>query len=124
MVDSRPDRSELLARWALPLAWPVLPGWPTREFPANAHRDKITPLGPIGFVATQHLVAGPLGFSLALARVPSGGLPLRRLHALRERPHDLGGARSDGPARRRVEGLEALQLTVQDGSSRNTAYIH
>ena len=48
-------------------AWQVLHGWPTQEFVANAQRDKITPLGPIGFVAKQFFMAGPVGFFFALA---------------------------------------------------------
>ena len=47
--------------------WQALHDWPTREFVANAQRDKITPLGPIGFVARQFLMAGPVGFSFALS---------------------------------------------------------
>ena len=49
------------------VAWQVVHGWPTREFVANAQRNKITPLGPIGFVAKQFVMAGPFGFSFALA---------------------------------------------------------
>jgi len=49
------------------LAWQAIHDWPTREFVANAQRDKITPLGPIGFVAKQFLMTGPVGFSFALA---------------------------------------------------------
>jgi len=49
------------------IAWQVVHGWPTREFVANAQRDKITPLGPIGFVAKQFVMVGPVGFSFALA---------------------------------------------------------
>ena len=49
------------------VGWQILHGWPTSEFVANAQRDKITPLGPIGFVAKQFVMAGPVGFSFALA---------------------------------------------------------
>ena len=49
------------------VAWQVVHGWPTREFVANAQRGKITPLGPVGFVAKQFVMAGPVGFSFALA---------------------------------------------------------
>ncbi len=49
------------------VAWQVVHGWPTREFVANAQRDKITPMGPVGFVAKQFVMAGPVGFSFALA---------------------------------------------------------
>ena len=47
--------------------WQVLNDWPTREFVVNAQHDKITALGPIAFVTTQFLMAGPVGFSFALA---------------------------------------------------------
>ncbi len=48
------------------LVWQAQHDWPTREFVANAQRDKITPLGPIGFVLSQFLMAGPFGFCFAL----------------------------------------------------------
>ena len=47
--------------------WQVVHDWPTKEFIANAQRSKITVIGPIGFVAKQFLMAGPIGFSFALA---------------------------------------------------------
>lgn len=49
------------------VAWQIVNGWPTREFVANAQRLKITPLGPLGFVAKQFTMAGPVGFSFALS---------------------------------------------------------
>jgi hypothetical protein len=49
------------------LVWQIHHDWPTREFMANAQRDKITAIGPIAFVTTQFLMAGPIGFSFALA---------------------------------------------------------
>jgi hypothetical protein len=49
------------------LLWQVAHGWPTREFVANAQRDKITALGPLAFVAKQFFVAGPFGFAFAIA---------------------------------------------------------
>jgi hypothetical protein len=48
------------------LAWQAQHGWPTREFVASAQRAKITPLGPLGFVAAQFRDVGPIGFTLAL----------------------------------------------------------
>ena len=56
-----------VALFAPHLVWQALHDWPTREFVANAQHDKITPLGPIGFLAKQFLMAGPVGFSFALA---------------------------------------------------------
>jgi len=47
--------------------WQAVNDWPTREFIANAQRGKITVLGPLGFVAKQFSMAGPVGFSFALA---------------------------------------------------------
>ena len=55
------------ALFAPHLVWQILHGWPTREFVANAQRQKITVLGPIDFVTRQFLMAGPVGFSFALA---------------------------------------------------------
>lgn len=55
-----------LVLFAPHIVWQVLHGWPTREFVANAQRDKITSLGPIGFVAKQFVMAGPIGFLFAL----------------------------------------------------------
>ncbi len=49
------------------VVWQAAHGWPTREFVANAQRDKITALGPLGFVARQFLLAGPAGFLGAAA---------------------------------------------------------
>jgi hypothetical protein len=49
------------------LVWQAAHGWPTREFVANAQRGKIRALGPLGFVSAQFLLAGPVGFTLALA---------------------------------------------------------
>ena len=54
------------ALFAPHVAWQVVNGWPTREFVANAQRDKITALGPFGFVAKQFLMVGPVAFSFAL----------------------------------------------------------
>jgi hypothetical protein len=48
------------------VVWQIAHGWPTREFVANAQRDKITVLGPIGFVAKQFLMVGPVAFVFAL----------------------------------------------------------
>lgn len=56
-----------LALFAPHLVWQAMNGWPTREFVANAQHEKITVLGPAGFVVAQFLVAGPVAFSLALA---------------------------------------------------------
>jgi hypothetical protein len=55
------------ALFAPHVAWQIVNGWPTREFVANAQRLKITPLGPLGFVAKQFAMAGPVGFSFALS---------------------------------------------------------
>ncbi len=49
------------------ILWQVAHGWPTREFVANAQRHKITVLGPVGFVARQFQMGGPVGFTFALA---------------------------------------------------------
>ena len=55
------------ALFAPHVIWQAVHGFPTREFVANAQRDKITVLGPVGFVAKQFLMAGPVGFAFALA---------------------------------------------------------
>jgi hypothetical protein len=55
-----------VALFAPHLVWQVIHGWPTREFVANAQRNKITPLAPLGFVAKQFVMAGPIAFSFAL----------------------------------------------------------
>jgi hypothetical protein len=55
------------ALFAPHVAWQFVNGWPTREFVANAQRVKITPLGPVGFVAKQFTMAGPVAFSMALS---------------------------------------------------------
>ena len=47
--------------------WQAVHEWPTGEFVANAQRQKITALGPFGFVARQFFMAGPVGFVFALA---------------------------------------------------------
>ena len=54
------------ALFAPHLVWQIVHDWPTREFVANAQRQKITVLGPIGFVAKQFAMAGPVGFAFAL----------------------------------------------------------
>lgn len=56
-----------MALFAPHVIWQAVHGFPTREFVANAQRDKITVLGPVGFVAKQFLMAGPVGFAFALA---------------------------------------------------------
>lgn len=55
------------ALFAPHVIWQVVHDWPTQEFIANAQRSKITVIGPFGFVAKQFLMAGPIGFSFALA---------------------------------------------------------
>jgi hypothetical protein len=63
------------------VVWQAAHGWPTREFVANAQRGKITALGPLGFVARQFLMAGPVGFAFALAGL-AWLLASRRFRAL------------------------------------------
>jgi 4-amino-4-deoxy-L-arabinose transferase-like glycosyltransferase len=55
------------ALFAPHVLWQIAHDWPTREFVANAQREKITALGPLGFVAKQFVQAGPFGFTLAMA---------------------------------------------------------
>ena len=57
------------ALFAPNVVWQAFYGWPTREFVANAQRDKITPLGPLGFVAKQVFIVGPVAFGFALSGV-------------------------------------------------------
>lgn len=41
--------------------WQAAHGWPTSEFVANAQQNKITVLGPLGFLASQPEMVGPAG---------------------------------------------------------------
>jgi hypothetical protein len=55
------------ALFAPHVVWQAFHGWPTREFVANAQRGKINPLGPLGFVASQLGMVGPVALGFALA---------------------------------------------------------
>ena len=49
------------------VAWQAWNDWPTREFVANAQRDKITVLGPFAFVGSQLGMVGPVALGVAVA---------------------------------------------------------